>query len=290
MSEFSATELTYAWLDSLFSQDPSKPGSKIADSSQLVLGPGVLSTEEEDQEREQIYTFQNIQNAYRVLSICSMPDSKFYTESLLHAHAETFLKKAYAAWNLSGVPRLRFENSLKTYVNTTLAEMFQTNAPVCREGTNEILALQDMHQEVEECRRQNLSLKETVREMQYENDKLREALKNADLRDVSFAQNLSDSIEGATLEQRQKYQFLTTNIDAVIAAAVVDTKSQLGTVEEQLGQCQFKYTVLQSKLEKSEGDRREQLKLLQNAASEMTLMQDRLRSCGQVEKSDCSIQ
>ena len=289
MSNFSETELTYAWLETLFSPDPQVPGQKVTNPENLELAPGVTQTQMEDEERETVYNFKNIQNAYRVLFICSLANSPTHTESLLHAHAETFLKKAYAAWNLSGIPRLRFEQALGVYVNTTLAQMFQTNAPVCREGTNEILALQDMHQELEDSRVTIAELKARVGFYSKEVEMLQEKLKEAELRDINFAQNLSESIDGAVVEQRQKYEFLSKNVDSVIAAAVQDTKQQLDGERGQLYKCQSEFTFMQGQLKIAQETSQERLVLLEKAAAEMMKMQDRLRSCGQIEKSECCI-
>ena len=289
MSDFSETEVTYAWLNTLFGSDARAPGVKIPSPENLELAPGVNSTEEDERERKLVYNFTNIQNAYRVLFICSLSNSPNHTESLLHAHAETFLKKAYAAWNLSGIARIKFEQSLGVYVNTTLAEMFQTNAPVCREGANEILALQDMHMELEDARNEIAGLKVGIKFGASEIESLREKLKEAELRDINFAQNLSDSIEGAVLEQRQKFDFLSKNVDAVIASAMSETNQKLDTAREQLGKCQFNYTILQDKCKIAEDTAQERLVLLEKAALEMKKMQDRLRTCGRDEKSECVI-
>jgi hypothetical protein len=289
MTDFNETEVTYAWLDTLFGSDSRAPGAKISNPENLELAPGVTPSAEEDRERELIYNFTNIQNAYRVLFICSLSNSPNHTESLLHAHAETFLKKAYAAWNLSGIARLKFEQSLGVYVNTTLAEMFQTNAPVCREGANEILALQDMHKELEDARNEIADLKAGIKFSGSEIQALREKLKEAELRDINFAQNLSESIDGAVVEQRQKFDFLTKNVDAVITSAVSETQQKLDSTKEQLGKCQINYTILQDKLKHFQNLAQDRLELLEKAASEMTKMQNRLKSCGEGEKSECCI-
>jgi hypothetical protein len=289
MTDFSETELTYAWLDTLFDSNEKSPGSKTANPENLELAPGVSTTEEDDAERELIYNFTNIQNAYRVLFICSLTNSPNHTESLLHAHAETFLKKAFAAWNLSGIARFKFEQSLGVYVNTTLAEMFQTNAPICREGANEILALQDMHKEIEDARNEIADLKAGLRFSSTEIQTLREKLKEAELRDINFAQNLSESIDGAVVEQRQKFDFLTKNVDSVITSAVSETQQKLESTKEQLGKCQINYTILHDKYKTAQDTAQDRLELLQKAASELTKMQNRLQSCGQGEKSECCI-
>jgi hypothetical protein len=147
-----------------------------------------------------------------------------------------------------------------------------------------------MDQELKNSRVQIQELKTEVGFYAREIDTLKEKLKEAELRDINFSLNLAEAIDGAVLEQRQKYEFVSKNVDSIIAAAVEDTKQQLQSKSAQLGKCQFEYTYLQGQVKIAQEISQERLTLLEKAAAEMTKMQDRLRSCGQTEKSECCIQ
>jgi hypothetical protein len=290
MAGYNDAERTYAWLDTLFVNNPNVPGSKTPQPENLVYPGALVTTEQETEERNTLYSFQAIQNAYRVLFLCSLDDEPSRTESILHAHAEYFLKRAYAAWNLSGGRREDFERNLKVYVNTTLSELFANNAPVCRVGTNEVLAVQDLHAELEAMRSQNSLLRQEIERRDSTIEELRLKLEDADARDRYFSQNLADSIEGATAEQRAKYEYLRANTDTVVAAATAEVQETLQRTMKQLGMCQIDFTRLQAKYESEAVVARQRLQLLSEGEAALRKAEERLVTCGETEKSEnCTI-
>jgi hypothetical protein len=286
---YSDQDRTNEWLNTLFENNPKSPGSKLAHPDRLVFPDGAPASAEQAKERNTVYTFESIQNAYRVLYLCSMDDNPSKTESLLHAHAESFLKRAYAAWNLWGTRREEFERTLKVYVNTTLSDLFAMHAPICKFGTNEILALQDVHRELEAARAEAAVLRAEIQRRDDALAELRQKLSDAESRDRYFAQNLADSIEGATAEQRAKYEYLRKNTDTVVAAATQEKEMMLQATRKQLGACQFDFTNLMGKFEKE--TLQSEQRLLQLAEKEVQVKQlnHKLATCGEYEPSSCII-
>ncbi len=291
MSVYSDADKTYAWLGELFETNTRVPGAKIAHPEALRFPDGLPSTEAEVKEREEVYNFDAIQNAYRVLWACSMDDNPSHSESLLHAHAESFLKRAYAAWHLVGDTREAFEKSLKSYVNITLNDLFTSHAPICRVGTNEILALQDMHAEMETLRSENAVLRGEIERRDDAIAELRMKVEDAEIRDRRFNETLADSIAGAKLEQQQRYDYLSKHVDTVVAAATLELQQQNQTALKQLGECQFDLTRVAKQTEGETTVARERLQLLGLAEAELKKMQERLAACGEPSKADesCSI-
>jgi hypothetical protein len=287
---YSDADKTYAWLDELFETNTRVPGSKIAHPEALRFPDGLPSTEEQTKERETVYSFDAIQNAYRVLWACSMADDRSHSESLLHAHAESFLKRAYAAWHLVGDTRDAFEKSLKSYVNITLNDLFTSHAPICRVGTNEILALQDMHSEMETLRSENAVLRGEIERRDDALAELRTKLGDAELRDRRFNETLADSIAGAKLQQQNEYNYLKEHVDTVVSAATMELQQQNQTVLRQLGECQFDLSKVAKQIEGESSTVREQNRLLALAQAEMKKMQERLEACGEPKADEsCSI-
>lgn len=290
MSAYSDAERTYAWLDTLFVNNPNMPGSRTPQPEYLVYPETLPTNEEETEQRNTLYNFQAIQNAYRVLFLCSLDDQPSRTESILHAHAEYFLKKAYAAWNLSGSRREEFERTLKVYVNTTLTELFSNNAPVCRVGTNEVLAVQDMHAELEAMRAQNALLRVEIEKRDGTIGELKLKLEESDARDRYFSQNLADSIEGATAELRAKNEYLTKNTDTVVAAATQELRENLQRTLKDVGACQADYNRLHAKRESELVISRNRLDLLEENDALLRKARARLEACGESDGSgNCTI-
>jgi hypothetical protein len=292
MSVYNDAERTYAWLDTLFINNPNVPGSRIPQPENLEFPATLPTTKEETDLRNSMYSFQAIQNAYRVLFLCSLDDEPSRTESILHAHAEYFLKKAYAMWNLSGSRREEFERNLKMYANTTISELFAMNAPVCRVGTNEVLALQDMHAELEAVRTQNAVLRAEIERHTMTIEELKLKLEESDARDRYFSQNLADSIQGAIAEQKAKYEYLRANTDTIVAAATQEQQVTLQRTLKLLGECQADFTRLQSKHEAEAVVSRQRLTLLEEGGAIIRKAEARLEACGcgETDKSDnCTI-
>jgi hypothetical protein len=220
-----------------------------------------------------------------------MDDNPSHSESLLHAHAEAFLKRAYAAWHLVGDAREAFEKSLKSYVNITLSDLFTTHAPICRVGTNEILALQDMHSEMETLRSENAVLKGEIERRDDAIAEMRQKLEDAELRERRFNDTLADSIAGATLQQRNDYNYLQNHVDTVVSAATLELQQQNQTVLKQLGECNYDLSRSAKKNEDEAAIAQERLQLLALAKAELVKMQERLEACGEPSRSDesCSI-
>jgi hypothetical protein len=287
---YNDAERTYAWLDTLFVNNPNVPGSRIPQPENLVYPDALVTTEKETEERNTLYSFKAIQDAYRVLFLCSLDDAPSRTETILHAHAEYFLKRAYAAWNLSGSRKDDFERNLKVYVNTTLSELFANNAPVCRMGTNEVLAVQDLHSEMEALRNQNMRIRQELEQKNATIEELKLKLEDADARDRYFSQNLADSIEGATAEQRAKYEYLRANTDTVVAAATQELQETLQRTMKQLGMCQSDFTRLQVRHETEMVVSRQRLQLLGEGEAALRKAEERLMACGETEKSEnCTV-
>lgn len=284
---YSDTDRTSLWLETLFQADPSMKGSKIARPDNLVLGPGVESTEEDKQEREKVYTFDAIQNAYKMLHLCSIADSPSKSESLVHAHAESFLKRAYAAWNLSGQTRRDYEESLKVYMNASLSDLFSLNAPICNPNTNEILALQDIHEEVEDLRKQVSVLKAQISRRDDTISELKESIAASKQREEYFDLHVQDSIKGATLELQGKYDYVVSKTDVIVAAAVKEYKEKLRDMQGLYEDAQEAIVKQEKKTQKQEAKTiqceavaRERLLLLSEAEQELEKMQSRLKECG----------
>jgi hypothetical protein len=288
---YTEMDRTSMWLETLFQADPSMPGSKIARPDNLVVGPGVESTEEDNEDRAKLYTFDNIQNAYKMLHLCSITESPSKSESLVHAHAETFLKRAYAAWNLSGQTRRDYEESLKVYMNASLSDLFSLNAPICNPNTNEILALQDIHEEVNDLRKQLSALKVQISRRDDVIAELKDSIAASKEREEYFELHLQDSIKGATAEIQGKYEYLVKHSDVVVAAAIQDAKEKLNDMRSLYEDAQDAITKQEKKTLKQEAIARERLMLLSEAEEELKRMQMRLKALGEspVQSSKCSI-
>jgi hypothetical protein len=287
---YTDTDRTSLWLESLFQADPSLVGSKIARPDNLVLGVGVEATEDDNEERAKLYNFDNIQNAYKMLHLCSITESPSKSESLVHAHAETFLKRAYAAWNLSGQARRDYEESLKVYVNASLSDLFSLNAPICNPNTNEILALQDIHEEVGDLRKQVSALKAQIARRDDSIAEFKEALATAKEREEYFDLHVQDAIKGATAELQGKYDYLVSKTDVVVAAAVREFKEKLREMQGMYEESQEALAKQEKKTLKQEAVARERLLLLNEAEEELKKMQSRLEECGlNPRQGNCTI-
>jgi hypothetical protein len=266
---YTDSERTSLWLETLFVTDPNMPGAKIARRDNLVVGQGVVITEEDAEERIKVYNFDAIQNAYKMLHLCSNTDSPSKSESLVHAHAETFLKRAYAAWNLSGQTRKDYEESLKVYVNASLSDLFSLHAPICNPNTNEILALQDIYEELETLRHRVDLLNVEILKRDELIEELRETLENSKERERYYDLNMQDAIKGATLQLQEKYDYLVVHSDLVVAAAVKECENNLRLSENFSRESQASLKAQKEKTLEQEALAQERLVLLKEAELEI---------------------
>jgi hypothetical protein len=149
------------WVDYIFEKDPSNPSTVLVHANRLAVPEGLeqYASAQEAAQRNDVYNIQALLNAFRMRQLCSVDNLITSGESLLHAHAELFLSRGYAAWNLTGKSKLDFEERLKRFTDPTLSQLFLSGAPVCTTQENEILQASDLRERVLELERENVNFK-----------------------------------------------------------------------------------------------------------------------------------
>jgi 2-methylisocitrate lyase-like PEP mutase family enzyme len=148
-----------------------------------------------------------------------------------------------------------------------------------------------MHSEMETLRSENAVLKGEIERRDDAIAEMRQKLEDAELRERRFNDTLADSIAGATLQQRNDYNYLQNHVDTVVSAATLELQQQNQTVLKQLGECNYDLSRIAKKNEDEAAIAQERLQLLALAKAELVKMQERLEACGEPSRSDesCSI-
>jgi hypothetical protein len=266
------------WVDYIFEKDPNSPSTIIVHANHLAVPEGIdqYSSPQESVQRNEVYNIQALLNAYRMRQLCAVDNLLTSSESLLHAHAELFLSKGYAAWNLTGKSKADFEERLKRFTDPTLSRLFMGDAPVCSTQENEILQASELRERVLELERENVNFKaiseQAAEEMVDLRDKLQEKTEQIRLMEL----HLKETIETALAAKHQELEKLRGDTDLIVATALQEhqdtqlqtfsnQKTSLATLEEYAKSLErrnkqlehylllAKDALLQSKAEKSIG-------------------------------------
>jgi len=148
------------------------------------------------------------------------------SESLLHAHAELFLTKGYAAWNLTGQSRLAFEERLKRFSDPSIASLFTRNAPVCTINGNEILQGEELRERIRELEQENANFKAIAEQASEEMLGVRDELveKTRQLELVEY--NLKASIDAGLASKDRELEELRNSTDVIVASALQEQKEK----------------------------------------------------------------
>ena len=216
------------WIDFIFEKDVAS-GRVIIHQEHLKVPEGLekFSSPEEVNLRNEVYTFNAILNSYRIRQLCTI-EKVSEGESLLHAHAELFLSKAYAAWNLNSSTRpsrMDFENRLKRLTDPTLTMLFTGNAPVCSVKDEEIIESSDLKIELDKLRVENASLKEYAEQAKEEMETLQTKLMQREEQIKLMQNNLNDSIEAGLFAKENELQKLRESTDLIVASALQEQKN-----------------------------------------------------------------
>jgi hypothetical protein len=212
------------WIDTIFEKDLAS-GTVIVHQERLVLPAGIesYSSPEESRLRNDVYNINALLTSFRMRQLCTL-ESVVGGESLLHAHAELFLSRGYAAWNLTGKSRIDFENSLKRLTDPTLTMLFTGNAPVCSVENNEILDSSDLREHVLQLQRENANFKaiseQAAEEMAILRDKLMSKEEQIQLMEI----NLGESIQAALSAKEKELESLRSSTDLIVASALQEQK------------------------------------------------------------------
>ena len=215
------------WIDTIFEKEYGS-GTIIVHQERLVVPDGIesYSSAEESRLRNDVYNINALLNSYRIRQLCTLDNAIVSGESLLHAHADLFLSKGYAAWNLTGKSRLDFENTLKRLMDPTLTMLFTGNAPVCSPDSNEIV-------DSAELRERNNQLQREIANVQVISEQASEEM--ADLRDKLMAKeeqirmmelNLAESIQAGLEAKEKELETLRNNTDLIVASALQEQKDR----------------------------------------------------------------
>jgi len=221
------------WLEMLFEKNMTIPGETIVHPERLQVPKGIegMFSREESLLRTEKYNIYKLLNAYRIRQLCTL--DKAPGESLLHAHAELFLSRGYAAWNLYGNSRIEFENSLLRLTEPTLTSLFAGNAPICSVDDNEIIDSYELKQKVDELQRENANFQLISEQAADEMEDLQEQIARKDEQVRLMEQNLNDTINAALLEKNRELEELRHNTDLIVATALQEqkqTRKDLDTV------------------------------------------------------------
>lgn len=213
------------WIDFIFEKDPNSPGVINVHANRLEVpeGIGEYSTAEEMKLRSEVFTLQALLNAYRMRQLCSQ-DKFSQTETLVHAHAELFLSRGFAAWNLTGQARITFEDSLKRFTNPTLSTLFFENAPVCSTAETEILESSDVKNRIEQLERENINFKAVAEQGAEEMASVRDALEKAREEIHLLESNLDGAIKAGLAEKNMQLNKLQEEVDIIVATALQEYK------------------------------------------------------------------
>jgi hypothetical protein len=212
------------WIDSIFEKDLAS-GTVIVHQERLVLPAGIesYSSAEESRLRNDVYNINALLTSYRMRQLCTL-DRVVGGESLLHAHAELFLSKGYAAWNLTGKSRLDFENSLKRLTDPTLTMLFTGNAPVCSVENNEIIDSADLKEQLLQLQRENANFQAISEQAAEDMADLRNKLMQKDEQIQLMEENLGESIQAALSAKEKELESLRNNTDLIVASALQEQK------------------------------------------------------------------
>jgi len=224
------------WVDYIFEKDPNSPSTIIVHANHLAVPEGIdqYSSPQESVQRNEVYNIQALLNAYRMRQLCAVDNLLTSSESLLHAHAELFLSKGYAAWNLTGKSKADFEERLKRFTDPTLSRLFMGDAPVCSTQENEILQASELRERVLELERENVNFKaiseQAAEEMVDLRDKLQEKTEQIRLMEL----HLKETIETALAAKHQELEKLRGDTDLIVATALQEHQdTQLQTFSNQ---------------------------------------------------------
>jgi hypothetical protein len=232
------------WVNFIFEKDPNNPSTIIVHADHLALPEGIeqYSSSQESMQRNEIYNIQALLNAYRMRQLCAVDNLLTSSESLLHAHAELFLSKGYAAWNLTGKSKVDFEDRLKRFTDPTLSTLFMGDAPVCSTQENEILQASELRERVLELERENVNFKaiseQAAEEMADLSEKLQQKTEQIHLMEIHLNETILSALsskqqefEKALSEKNQELEKLRGETDLIVATALQEHHdSQLQTV------------------------------------------------------------
>jgi hypothetical protein len=212
------------WIDSIFEKDLAS-GTVIVHQERLQVPEGLekYSTPEEVMLRNDVYNINALLNSYRIRQLCTL-DRVVSGESLLHAHADLFLSKGYAAWNLNGRSRIDFENSLKRLTDPTLSMLFTGNAPVCSGKDSEIVDSYELKEELDQLKRENSTLQVISEQAADEMADLENRLRKKEEQIKLMEENISDSIQAGLYSKDKELRELRDSIDLIVASALQEQK------------------------------------------------------------------
>jgi hypothetical protein len=279
------------WVDYIFEKDPQSPGTILVHAERLHVPDGLEINAEESRLRAEVYTLDSLLNAYRMRQLCSVDNLLTSSESVLHAHAELFLSRGYAAWNFSGQSRLNYEERLRRYSDPTLSSLFSNNAPVCTTRGNEVLQVSELQERIFDLERENSNLRSIAEsaseEMEHMKDDLQEKKNQLDV----VEHNLKASIENALAVKNKEIDELRNTTDLIVASALQEQKDSCNDMGTQESLKSYIKT-----LEKRQSQLEEYLLLAKQSLEEKTLprISEEVRPVNEYteikSKKSCSIQ
>jgi hypothetical protein len=222
------------WIDSIFEKDLASNRINIH-PERLIIPEGLekYSSPQEAILRSDVYNFNAILNSYRIRQLCTLEKNGIVPgESLLHAHADLFLSKAYAAWNLSGRSRLDFESNLNNLTNPTITMLFTGNAPVCSSSDGEIVESYELKSDLNNLKIENANFQAFSAQAADEMEVLQNKLKEKEKQIKFMEENLSDSIQAGLMAKDKQLQDLREQVDLIVASALQeqqDTREDLSS-------------------------------------------------------------
>jgi hypothetical protein len=213
------------WVEYIFEKDPSDPSVILVHAERLAVPEGLASysTAEEVKLRSDVYNINELLKAYRTGKLCS-PNSGFSSETLLHAHAEVFLSKGYAAWNLTGKARMDFLDRLKRFTEPALSSMFFENAPVCTMSDDEIILASELKERVLQLERENVNFKAVAEEAADQLAKVTDELTKSKEELAMLESSVAGAIEAGLEQKNRQIEQLHAETDVIVAAALQEYK------------------------------------------------------------------
>jgi hypothetical protein len=220
-------------VDYIFEKDATNPSTVLVHANRLAVPEGLeqYATVQESAERNEVYNIQALLNAFRMRQLCAVDNLITSGESLLHAHAELFLSRGYAAWNLTGKSKTDFEERLKRFTDPTLSKLFLSDTPVCSAQENEILQASDLRERLLELERENVNFKaiaeQAAEEMVDLRDQLQEKIHQMELMET----NLKSTIDAALAGKQRELEKLQEATDLIVATALQEHQDAQKTTE-----------------------------------------------------------
>jgi hypothetical protein len=213
------------WVEYIFEKDPNDLSVILVHADRLAVPEGLASysTAEEVRLRSDTYNINELLKAYRTGKLCS-PNSGFSSETLLHAHAEVFLSKGYAAWNLTGKSRLDFLDRLRRFTEPALATMFFENAPVCTLGDDEIIIASELKERVLQLERENVNFKAVAEEAADQLARVTDELTKSRDELSLLESSIAGAIEAGLEQKDRQLEQLQAETDVIVASALQEFK------------------------------------------------------------------